>query len=54
MTPDQTVMSTIGVKVGVRVTMMSAVTSGPPLDRTLNSSGTSQGETILERFRRVV
>jgi hypothetical protein len=52
--PDEPVMGTIGVEVGVSVTMMSTVTARPPLDRTLNSTRASDREEVFERTRSVV
>jgi hypothetical protein len=54
MGPDEPVMGTIGVEVGVSVTMMSTVTARPPLDRTLNSTRASDREEVFERTRSVV
>ena len=52
--PEEPVMGAIGVEVSVSVTMMSAVTTRPPLDRTLYSTRASECEEVLERTRSVV
>jgi len=54
MGPDEPVMGTIGIEVGVSVTMMSTVTARPPLDRTLNSTRARDREKVFERTRSVV
>lgn len=54
MRPEEPVMGTIGVEIGVRVTMMSTVTARPPLDRSLNSTRASDREKVFERTRSVV
>lgn len=52
--PDKAVMGAIRIKVGVSVTMMSAVAARPPLDRTLNSTCASESEDVFERTGGVV
>jgi len=50
MGPDQAVVGTIGVKVGVCVTMVRTVTTRPPLDRALYGACASHGQKVFERL----
>jgi len=52
--PEEPVVGTIGIEVGVSVTMMSTVAAGPPLDRTLNSTCSSESEKVFERTRSII
>jgi len=36
---EETLVSVVGIQIGVGVAMMSSVTSSPPFDGTFNSSG---------------
>jgi hypothetical protein len=44
----------VRVELGVGVSMVGSVTSGPPLDGSLDGTCTRDGETILERGGSVV
>jgi hypothetical protein len=52
--PEQTVVSSIGIEISVGVTMVSTVSSRPPLDRTLDGTSSGKGEDVLEGDRSVV
>ena len=52
--PPETLMSRVGVKFGVGVAVMSSMTSRPPLDGALNSTGSCDGKAVLKRSRGVV
>ena len=54
MRPEEPMMSAIGVEVSVSITMVSTVTTRPPLDRTLYSTRASECEEVFERTRSVV
>jgi hypothetical protein len=54
MRPQETMMGAVGIQVGVGVTMVGAMTSGPPLDGTLNSSCSHETESVLEWQRGIV
>jgi hypothetical protein len=45
--PPQALVSVIRVEVGVGVSVMRTVTTGPPLDRTLDCASASHGKDIL-------
>lgn len=47
-------MSVVRIKLRIGISMVSSVTSGPPLDRSLNGRNSSEGETVLKRKARVV
>lgn len=47
MSPPETVMSIIRIKVGIGVTMVSAMATGPPFDGAFNGTSTSEGEEVL-------
>jgi hypothetical protein len=49
MRPPETFLSRVRVEVGVGVAVVSAVAARPPLDGSLNGSGSSEGEEVLER-----
>jgi hypothetical protein len=51
MSPPEPLVSRVWVKVGVSVTVVSSVTTGPPFNGSLNSSGSRTGETVLQRKR---
>lgn len=46
--PPETLVSRVRVELGVGITVMGAVTSGPPFDRALNGTGTSEGQGVLQ------
>lgn len=52
--PPESLVRRIRVKLGVSVSVVSTVTSGPPLDGPLDSTSASGRETVLERGRSVV
>lgn len=52
--PYKTVVGTIWIQVGIGVTVMSAVTTGPPLDRALYSASSSQSKSVLQWQRGIV
>lgn len=52
--PPETQMRVVRVELGVGVSVVRTVTTGPPLDRAFDCTGTRRGESILERLRRVV
>jgi len=47
-------VSVVWVQISVGVTVVGAVTPGPPFNRALDSTGTSHSQSVLERFRGVV
>ena len=47
-------MGIVWIEVGIRVPVVCAVSTGPPLDRTLHSAGTRSGKEVLQRLRRIV
>jgi len=47
-------VSVVWVQVSVSVTVVGTVTPGPPLDRALDGTGTSHGQSVLERLRGVI
>jgi len=49
--PPKTFVSRVRIEIGIGVTVVSAVTSRPPFDRTLNCSRSSESEEVLKRFR---
>jgi len=49
MSPPEPLVSRVWVKVGVGVTVVSSVTTGPPFDGSLDGSGSRTGETVLQR-----
>jgi len=50
----EAIVSVVWVQVGVSVTVVGTVTPGPPLNRTLDGTGTSHSQNVLERLRGVV
>ena len=52
--PPKTVVCIIRIEVGVDVAVVSTVATGPPPNRTLGSTGTSQGEEYLQGVRSIV
>jgi len=54
MRPQETVMGAVRVQVGVGVTMVGTMTSRPPLDGTLNSTGSHETESVLEWQRGII
>lgn len=48
--PNKTVVSSVRVEVGIGVPVVGTVASGPPLDGPLDSTGSSHGEEVFERF----
>jgi len=54
MSPPETFMGRVRVELGVGVSVMSPMTSRPPLDGSLDGTCTSHGESELERGRGVV
>ena len=51
---EEALMRIVWVQGRVGVTVVCAVTAGPPLDRTFDCTGTRNREEVLEGFRRVV
>lgn len=51
---EEALVSVVRVEVGVGVAVVSTVATGPPLDGTLDGSGSSCGKEVLERLRRVI
>lgn len=49
--PDQTVVSTVWVEIGVSVPVVSTVTSSPPVDGSLNGTGSHESQEVLEWTR---
>ena len=49
--PEETIVGTVWVQVGVGVSVMSTVSSSPPVDRSFNSTSAHQGEEVLEWSR---
>jgi hypothetical protein len=49
-TPIQSLMRVVRVEISVGVSVVSAVTSGPPLDRTLDRASTRNSKEVLQRF----
>ncbi|KAI3484012.1 hypothetical protein L1887_53026 [Cichorium endivia] len=52
--PEETEVGSVGVKVGVGVAVVSAVTAGPPVDGALDGTRAHAGQEVLERERCVV
>jgi len=52
--PPETFVSRVGVELGVGISVMSPVASGPPFDGSLDGTCTSHGEGELERGGGVV
>lgn len=51
---QQSFVGVIGVKIGVGISVVSAVTSRPPSNGALGSTCSSESEEVLQRSRRVV
>jgi len=54
MSPPETLVGRVGVELGVGVSVMSPVTTGPPLDGSLDGASASHGKSDLKRSRGVV
>ena len=52
--PEQTMVGAVRVELGVGVTMVGTVTTGPPLDGSLNGACACDCEDILQDFGRIV
>ena len=52
--PPEPLVGGVRVELGVGVSVVRSVTAGPPLDRSLDGSGTSEGKSVLKRDRGVV
>lgn len=52
--PEKAFLGGVWVKLSVGVTVMSSVTSAPPLDGTFNSTATGNGESELKRNTGIV
>lgn len=52
--PDEAMVGSIRIKVGIGITVMSTVTPRPPLDGALNGASASHSKRILERLGSVV
>jgi len=52
--PPETLVSRVGVELGVGVSVVCSVTSRPPLDGTLDCAGASHGEGVLKGCRSIV
>jgi hypothetical protein len=52
--PPEALVSRVGVKLGVGVTVVGAVSARPPLDGALNGAGSPVGEEVLKRLASVV
>jgi hypothetical protein len=52
--PQEAAMSIVGVKIGICVPVMRAVSAGPPFYRTFHSTGTSGSKKILQWLGRIV
>ena len=50
MREPEALVGVVRIEVGVRVTMVGAVTAAPPLNRALNSTSSSYGKEVLEGF----
>jgi hypothetical protein len=53
-TPVQTLVRIVRVKVCVSVSVVSPMTSGPPLDRSFNRTSASKCKEVLQRLRSIV
>ena len=47
-------MGIVWVKIRIRVPMVRAVSTGPPLDRSFHGTSTCSSKEVLQRLRRVV
>lgn len=52
--PEQTVVGSVGVEVGIGVPVVGTVTSRPPLDGALDGTSTGHGEEVFKRLGRIV
>lgn len=46
--PEKAVVCSIGVEIGVGVSVMSTMAAGPPVDGTLNGTGAHQGKEVFK------
>lgn len=54
MRPEKAVVGSIGVEISVGITVVSAVSTGPPFNRALNGASASNCQEIFQRLRCVV
>ena len=54
MRPEQTVVGSVGVEVGIGVPVVGTVTSRPPLDGALDGTSTSHGEEVFKRLGGII
>lgn len=52
--PEEALVCVVGVECRIRIAMVRAVTTAPPLDGALDRTGACEGEEVLQRLRRVV
>jgi hypothetical protein len=52
--PPEALVGRVWVELGVGVSVVSSVSPGPPFDGTLDGTGTSHGEEVLQRSRGIV
>ena len=49
--PEETLVRGVGIEIGVGVSVMRSMSSRPPLDRSFDGSGPTEGEEVLKRKR---
>ncbi len=54
MGPEEALICVVGVERRIRITVVRAVTTAPPLDGALDRTRACDGEEVLKRLRRVV
>ena len=52
--PKEAAMRVVWIEVGIRVSVMCAVSSRPPLDRPLHGASTCSSEKVLQWLGRVI
>jgi len=52
--PQETAMGIVGIKFGIGVPVVRAVSTRPPLDRALHSTSTGSSKEVLQRLGRIV
>src|SRR6267154_510324 len=52
--PQETAMGIVGIKIGIRITVVRAVSTRPPLDRPLHSTSAHSSKEVLQRLGCVV
>lgn len=52
--PEEALICVVGVERRIRIAMVRAVTTAPPLDGALDGTGACEGEEVLQRLRRIV